>query len=293
VIVARAPASTANLGPGFDAVAAALDLWNTVEVDAGPFSVEIAGEGAGELPRDLTHLALQAFALVAEPGTFRFRFENAIPLERGLGSSAAAIGLGLVAGAAASGHALPAGKLLTLGAQLESHLDNLAAVVHGGVTAVWRSDGSAEARRIAIDVPAELVAVVPAARTQTAGSRTSLPDSIAHDDAAQTAGAALLLGAALAAGDGGLLQHAFRDQLHEPYRAAGAPLLERVRASLPAATLGATLSGSGPTVLVWAERGRGDEVTAALRTSVGDDATVLPLAVSPTGAAVMPPRSSA
>ena len=256
-----------------------------VEVEEGAFAVEVVGEGAGELPLDVTHLSLQAFALLAPPTGFRFRFENAIPLERGLGSSAAAIGLGLVAGAAAAGHALSDEELLTLGSRLESHLDNLAAVVHGGVTAVWRSGGSPHARRLAVDVPADLIAVVPHARTSTEASRTSLPAAVAHADAAETAGAALLLGAALAAGDAELLRHAFRDRLHEPYRSSGAPLLARVQAMLPAGALGVTLSGSGPTVLVWAERGRGAEVADALEAAVGGDARLLPLSVSASGAA--------
>ena len=173
MIVARAPASTANLGPGFDAAAAALDLWNTVELDEGPFSVDVEGEGAGELPRDATHLSLQAFALLAPVERYTFRFTNAIPLERGLGSSAAAIGLGLVAGAAAAGHVVAADELLTLGARLESHLDNLAAVVHGGVTVAWRDGGAPRARRIATDVPASPVAVVPRTRTSTGASRSA------------------------------------------------------------------------------------------------------------------------
>jgi homoserine kinase len=289
VIVARAPASTANLGPGFDAVGAALDLWNTVEVEEGPFSVEIGGEGAAELPHDATHLSLQAFALLAPPSGYRFRFENAIPLERGLGSSAAAIVLGLVAGAAVTRHAVRPEELLTIGARLESHLDNLAAVVHGGVTAVWRSGGVLQTQRIADDVPAALVAVVPPTRTSTEASRGALPAVVPHADAAETAGAALLLGAAIAAGDAKLIRHAFRDRLHEPYRAAGAPLLGRVRRSLPAGAFGATLSGSGPTVLVWAERGRGDEVASELRASFHDDARVLALSVSASGAAATPP----
>jgi homoserine kinase len=290
VIVARAPASTANLGPGFDTAAAALDLWNTVEIEEGAFAVEVVGEGAGELPRDATHLSVQAFALLTPPAGFRFRFENAIPIERGLGSSAAAIGLGLVAGAAAGGHVLADEELLTLGARLESHLDNLAAVVLGGVTGAWRSGGSPHARQLALDVPAELIAVVPHVRTSTEASRTSLPPSVAHADAAETAGAALLLGAALAAGDGDLLRHAFRDRLHEPYRSAGAPLLARVQAVLPADALGVTLSGSGPTVLVWAERGRGTEVAGVLQVAIGDDAQVLPVSVSASGAAASPRR---
>jgi homoserine kinase len=283
VIHARAPASTANLGPGFDAAGAALDLWNHVEIEQRPFAVEIDGEGAGELPLDASHLAVQAFALLTPPDQYRFRFTNAIPLERGLGSSAAAIGLGLVAGARAGGHLLSVEELLTLGARLESHIDNLAAVLSGGVSIAWR-DGHPRARRIADDVRAAAFAVVPSERTSTAASRVALPETVAHADAAVTAGAAMLLGAALATGDDDLLRHAFRDRLHEPYRAAGAPLLDRVKRLAPEA-LGVTLSGSGPTVIVWAERADTDRLAVHLTSELGATAKVLPVDVAREGAA--------
>jgi homoserine kinase len=283
VIHARAPASTANLGPGFDAAAAALDLWNTVEVEEGTFAVEVDGEGAGEVPRDASHLAVQAFSLLTPPAGYRFRFTNAIPLERGLGSSAAAIGLGLVAGARAGGHLLAAEELLTLGARLESHIDNLAAVLNGGVCIAWREDGP-RVRRIADGVPAEAIAVVPSERTSTAASRKALPETIPHADAAASAGAAMLLGAALATGDADLLRHAFRDRLHEPFRRAGAPLLDRVKRHAPEA-LGVTLSGSGPTVIAWVESFDLDRVTGHLASELGTTAAVLPLAVAREGAA--------
>jgi len=284
VILARAPASTANLGPGFDAAAAALDLWNHVEIEEGTFAVEIEGEGARELPRDATHLAVRAFALLAPPTGYRFRFTNAIPLERGLGSSAAAIGLGLVAGAAASGRALDVRDLLPLGARLESHIDNLAAVLSGGVCIAWHDDDP-QVRRIADRLPADAIAVVPSERTSTAESRTSLPKTIAHADAAVSAGAAMLLGAAIATGDAELLRHAFRDRLHEPFRAAGAPLFGRVKRLVPEA-LGVTLSGSGPTVIVWVEDAVDRDRTAAhLTAELGAEAAVLPVEVAREGAA--------
>ena len=276
MIVARAPASTANLGPGFDAAAAALDLWNTVEVEEGAFAVEVVGEGAGELPLDVTHLSLQAFALLAPADRVpvsvrRTRSRSSVASARARPRS----GSGLVAGAAAAGHALSDDELLTLGARLESHLDNLAAVVHGGVT---RRRGGAAARRMPgaspSTCPPTLIAVVPACADVDRRVAHVLPGRRSpHADAAETAGAALLLGAALAAGDAELLRHAFRDRLHEPYRSAGAPLLARVQAMLPAGALGVTLSGSGPTVLVWAERGRGAEVADALKAALGGDAT--------------------
>lgn len=283
MIHARASASTANLGPGFDAAAAALDLWNTAEIEEGTFAVEISGEGADELPLDATHLAVQAFALLTPPGGYRFRFANAIPLERGLGSSAAAIGLGLVAGARAGGYFLALEELLTLGARLESHIDNLAAVLGGGVCIAWR-DEHPRARRIADDVPAAAIAVVPSERTSTAASRVALPDTVAHADAAVNAGAAMLLGAAIATGDGELLRHAFRDRLHEPYRAAGAPLLERVKRLVPEA-VGVTLSGSGPTVIVWADAADTERLAVHLTSELGGAATVLPVDVAREGAA--------
>jgi homoserine kinase len=284
VIRATAPASTANLGPGFDAAGAALDLWNELEAEEGPFGVEISGEGAGELPRDEGHLALRAFAVVAPVSGYRFRFVNRIPLERGLGSSAAAIALGLVAGARAAGLDPSADELLGLAARFEPHLDNLAAALNGGVCVAWCEGRGPHARRVADRVPASPVAVVPAARTSTRASRAALPEHVPHADAAATAGAAVLLGAALAAGDASLLRPALRDRLHEPYRAAAAPLLGRVRELAPPGLLGATLSGSGPTVIAWVDPSAVDEAAALLERSLGDVARVLPLAVADRGA---------
>lgn len=285
MIRGRAPASTANLGPGFDAAGAALDLWNTVEVEEGPFGVEIEGEGADELPRDETHLALRAFALLAPPERYTFRFTNRIPLERGLGSSAAAIGLGLVAGARAAAEERSPGELLALGERFEGHIDNLAAVLHGGVCIAWRDDdGLPRARRVAEDVPADPVVVVPATRTSTARSRGALPAEVPHADAAATAGAAMLLGAAIAGNDAELLRAGLRDRLHEPYRGDGAPLLERVRALAVPGVLGVTLSGSGPTVVAWAEAGRGGAVADSLTAALAGDGDVLALEIAREGA---------
>ncbi|HEV2590684.1 MAG TPA: homoserine kinase [Gaiellaceae bacterium] len=259
----RAPATSANLGPGFDAAAVALDLWNELVVEPGD-GVEIEGEGADELPRDASHLALRAFALLAPVDGHRFMFVNRIPLERGLGSSAGAIALGLQAGAAVAGSQA---NLLELGEPLEGHGDNLAAALLGGVTLRW---GPGQARRIADDLPFAPIAVIPNARTSTKESRAALPESVPHGDAAETAGAAALLGAAIASGDPELFAAALRDKLHEPYRAS--PLLEELRRRHLA-----TLSGSGPTVIVWARPDEADAVAAAIDVA---DARVLRLRVA-------------
>ena len=144
-LVVRAPATTANLGPGFDCAAAALDLWNELHVedaaDGGPL-VSVEGEGADEVPQTAEHLALRAFALVAPLEGRRFHFVNRIPLERGLGSSAAAIAMGLVAGAAVTGRVALPGELLTLGVPIEGHADNLAAALYGGVCIAMKRNGT-------------------------------------------------------------------------------------------------------------------------------------------------------
>jgi homoserine kinase len=232
----RAPATTANVGPGFDCAAIALDLWNELELTSG-----------GDAP-DLEHLGVRAFARVAPADGWSFRWTNRIPRERGLGSSASVIALGLVAASLLEhGRAEPE-ELLTLGLELEGHGDNLAAALAGGVCLTW------EARivRVADSPPAVPIAVIPEATVSTAAARASLPDRVPHGDAAFSAGRATLLGAALASGSQELFAAALDDRLHEPYRAANAPLLGAIKQQLPAGALGATLSGSGPTVIVWA-----------------------------------------
>jgi homoserine kinase len=232
----RAPATTANLGAGFDCAAVALDLWNELEVSDGDDHTNPA------------HLGVQAFTRFAPIDGRRFAFTDRIPRERGLGSSAAVIALGLLAGALAAGVDPDPQTLLARGLDLEGHGDNLAAALAGGVCLTWET----RIARIADRVPAIPIAVVPAATTSTAAARASLPELVPHRDAAFTAGRAALLGAALASGSAELFGEALADRLHEPYRAATAPLLEDVRNRLPAGALGATLSGSGPTVVVWA-----------------------------------------
>ena len=259
----RAPATTANIGPGFDCAACALDLWNELIVRDGD-GVTIAGEGAGELPEGPENLALRAFALLAPLEGRSFAFANRIPLGRGLGSSAAAVALGLVAGARAAEREVVPGELLAVGTRLEGHADNLAAALCGGLCLTWGERGSPRLVRIADGPPLEPVAVVPTERVATAASRAALPAQVSHADASFPAGRAALLGAGAASGDPRLFAAALADRLHEPFRAVTAPLLKAVREARPAGALGATLSGSGPTVIVWVEPGRGAECASDL-----------------------------
>jgi len=261
----RAPATTANLGSGFDVAGAALDLWNEVVVD------DAAGEPDGD------HLGVRAFSKFADPERYTFSFTDRIPRERGLGSSAAVVALGLVAGALAAGAEPTADELLAEGLELEGHADNLAAALAGGVCLTW--DGHIV--RLADTTPAAPVAVVPNNRVNTAEARASLPQSVPHADAVFTAGRAVLLGAALARGDVSLFAAGADDRLHEPYRAAHAPHFDEIKNDLPKGALGATISGSGPTVIVWAREA--GAVADELRSRYPDH-DVLQLRVVPEGA---------
>jgi homoserine kinase len=266
----RAPATTANVGPGFDCAAVALDLWNELEV----------GERVGRRHTpDRRHLGVRAFAKISPVAGRSFHWTSRIPRARGLGSSAAIIAAGLVAGAIAEGIEPDPEALLAEGIGLEGHPDNLAAALAGGAVLTW--DG--HVRRVAETLPAVPIALVPGSRVSTAASRAALPKSVPHRDAAFTAGRAALLGAAFASGSSELFAEALDDRLHQPYREKDAPLLAAVRADPPAGVLGATLSGSGPTVMVWAEPRAAERCAGELRERF-PKVDVLQLAVSPAGA---------
>ena len=258
----RAPATTANLGPGFDVAGAALDLWNELELTAGGGS-------------DESHLGVRAFSIYASPAEWSFEWTSRIPRERGLGSSAAIVALGLVAGAFVASVSPSIEELLAAGLPLEGHADNLAPALAGGVCLTW--DG--HVARVADDLPALPIAVIPQTKVSTAESRRALPEAVPREDAVFTVARAALLGAAIASGDALLFAASGDDCLHEPYRAETAPHLAELRADLPDGAIGATLSGSGPAVIVWAER----DISDALRARYPKD-EVLALHVAREGA---------
>lgn len=265
----RAPATTANLGAGFDCAAVALDLWNEVVITDGGTP-------------DREHLGVQAFERIDPADGLRFEWFDRVPRERGLGSSASIIALGLVAAAHISGRAADPEWLLSEGIRLEGHGDNLAAALVGG--ACLTVGGRIE--RLADDVPLAPIALVPASTVATAEARTALPEQVPFGDAVYTVGRAATLGAALATQSEDLFAGSLTDRLHEPYRAEHAPLLDEVRSDLPPGARGATISGSGPTVIVWAEKGSADDCAAAL-SSRFPEVDILWLEVSAKGAEVI------
>lgn len=270
-VVVRVPATSANLGPGFDALGLALAWHDEVaaEVVAEPgVRVDVIGEGAGELPTDESHLVVRAIRAtfdvlgVAPPAGLALTCHNRIPQARGLGSSSAAIVAGvLLAGALATGgtRRLDQATALELAARLEGHPDNVAACLLGGLTIAWTEDGVADgagrdragaARAVRLAPSADLhpTVFVPPGSGLTAAARAALPERVPHADAARTAGRAALLVHALTTDPRHLLA-ATEDRLHQPYRAPAAPATATLVAKLRSAGVAAVVSGAGPSVL--------------------------------------------
>lgn len=286
----RVPATSANLGPGFDAFGLALGLHDDVVVrvaEAG-LSVDVAGEGAAELPRNARHLVAKSLraafdALGGQPRGLEVVCANRIPQGRGLGSSAAAIVAGITAARAlvlGGAELLDDAAALSLAASLEGHADNVAACLLGGLALAWTEHGSARALRLE-PVGLSPVAFVPATRSSTVRARKVLPTDVSLADAAANAGRAALLVSAVT-GRPDLLFAATEDRLHQDARAVLMPRTAGLLAKLRAAGIPAVLSGSGPAVLVLSGAG------ADLPSYAGKTWELLPLPVDSGGATVLP-----
>ncbi len=270
-VVVRAPASSANLGPGFDALGLALSLHDVTvaRVTDGGLDIEVSGEGSETAAAGEAHLVVRAMraafdALGAHPPGLGLRSLNAIPHGRGLGSSAAAIVTGILAARALArdgAELLPDDAVLALAARLEGHPDNVAACLHGGLTISWTPDparpggGAAAAappgpRVVRLPVLEEIRPVVFVAEDSltTHTARGALPAAVPHRDAVANAARSALLIAALTRVPG-VLFDATQDYLHQPYRAGVMPRTAELLARLRAAGVAAVVSGAGPSVL--------------------------------------------
>ena len=263
----RVPATSANLGPGFDSLALALDLYDdvSVELTEGALQFDISGAGAGEVARDESHLVVRALRqalqeLGGRTGGMTLRSTNRIPHGRGLGSSAAAICAGvllareLVDGDRASngqvGRSVDDGGLLALASSIEGHPDNVAACLFGGATLAWTDLATHRAQALPLTLDRRIGAVVfvPPFSASTHEARKLLPASVPHADAAANAARSALLVAALTDRPD-LLLTATEDRLHQPYRASAMPQSADLVRALRAAGCAAVISGAGPTVL--------------------------------------------
>jgi homoserine kinase len=275
--VVRVPASSANLGPGFDVLAAALGLHLELEVqETGTFAVHTDLD----VPRDRDNLVVKGFERLHPADEFEFRITSDIPLSGGLGSSAAAV----VAGLMAADHLFELdADVFELAAELEGHADNVGAALCGGFVVC---DGP-HAHRLEAPLGLEAVLVVPAERLSTEKARDALPATVPIEAAVFNLSHVAMLTLGLATADWDLVSAGLRDRLHQPYRAHLYPrsvdLLERAAAL---GALGATISGGGPSVLVWSRYDQTGPLVEALKREAAGWATVMRAGFEPQGADV-------
>jgi homoserine kinase len=292
----RVPATSANLGPGFDALGLALGLHDRIEAQVRPggLDIRVEGEGAETEAAGERHLVVRAMreafrALGEQPPGIALRCRNAIPHGFGLGSSAAAIVGGMLAAAALAGGTGQRGgpareQLFSLAVQLEGHPDNVAACLAGGLTIAWSQDGRAAFTRLRPAGRIRAVVCVPRQPVATEAARRVLPAAVPHADAVANAARAALLVTALTA-DPALLFPATEDFLHQRYRAAAMPASAGLIECLRGAGIPAVLSGAGPSVLALIADGihpGPDRVAEIADTTGGFRPRALPL--DPTGA---------
>jgi homoserine kinase len=275
--VVRVPASSANLGPGFDVLAAALGLHLELEVqETGTFAVHTDLD----VPRDRDNLVVKGFERLHPADEFEFRITSDIPLSGGLGSSAAAV----VAGLMAADHLFELdADVFELAAELEGHADNVGAALCGGFVVC---DGP-HAHRLEAPPGLEAVLVVPGERLSTEKARDALPATVPSEAAVFNLSHVAMLTLGLATADWDLISAGLRDRLHQPYRAHLYPrsvdLLERAAAL---GALGATISGAGPSVLVWSRYDQTGPLVEALKREAAGWATVMRAGFEPQGADV-------
>jgi homoserine kinase len=271
-IAVHVPATSANLGPGFDVLGLALPFYNRLTLAAAE-TLTIVNEGpeAAGLPTDETHLAHRAAALLcAELGkpvpAWRMTLDVQIPQSRGLGSSSAAIVAGLMAANAWFDSPLDTHGLLQLATRMEGHPDNVAPALYGGVTAAFTDNGVTHCVPLASRAPASLVAAIPDFHLATAEARKALPAAYSRADVVANLAAVTVLTTVMTTGAIEWLSYGLKDRIHQPYRLSLIPGADAVEAaSSQAGALGLAISGAGPTLLAFCPSDARDGVAAAMR----------------------------
>jgi len=281
----RVPASSANLGPGYDVLAAALSVHLELEVsECGEFSVDTGGS---PVPADRDNLCVRAFERLHPVDGLRFEIRSEIPVTAGLGSSAAAIVAGLMAAEHLYELALEREDLLRVAAEVEGHPDNVAAALYGGFVACSGDGDSLTAARFDPPEGVEGVLVIPDQPVPTEAARDALPSEIPLTDAIANVAAAAQLVLGVQRSDLTLIGRGLADRIHQPRRAHLYPRsMELIEQAEELGAIGATISGAGPTVLVWTYWESTGKVVSALRERVGEWAEVLRTPFSPLGADV-------
>lgn len=294
----KVPATTANLGPGFDVLGMALELYNHLEVETveSGFCMEIEGEGADSLPVDSTNLIARAMDMVFEasgtrPGGLRLKASNSIPLARGLGSSAAAVVAGLVGANLLVGEPLTKREILDMAISLEGHPDNVTPALFGGLVVCLKESNGLQFVRMPVPAAVGVLVAVPDTHLATHEARRVLPSEVSMGDAVFNIGRAACLVGAILTRNRSVLKVAMEDRLHQPYRSPLIPgMQEAMDGAISAGALGVALSGAGPSLLALIEEGDdAGRVTRALEESFkakGVEARVLHLVPDLFGARV-------
>jgi homoserine kinase len=297
VLTVRAPATSANLGPGYDCLSLALDVANVVQAwpsDDGVV-VEVTGEGAEHLPGDRANEVYRSVSAVyhqhgEEPPPLRLRCENVIPPSRGLGSSSAARACGLLLGNRLLGDPFTTEELFEIGATLEGHPDNIAACLFGGVQVCVTGPRGLEHVRVPVSFPLATTVYVPDFPMDTHTARGLLPAHVTIQAAVFNISRASLLVAALATGRTDLMRTATEDAIHQPPRSTVFPALPRlIGAAVEAGAHGAFLSGAGSSVLALVDPEQAASVGAAMTEaagSIGVPGRVIQTQITALGAAV-------
>jgi homoserine kinase len=281
----KVPATSANLGPGYDVLAAALAIHLELEVEeVGTFSVEAGVLG---VPLDRSNLCVRAFETLRPADGIAFRIRSEIPLAAGLGSSAAAIVAGLLAADHLYELALEPEDVLVRAAELEGHPDNVAAALYGGFVVCAEDGSGVTATRLDPPQGVEGVVVIPGEQVPTEEARKAIPEQVPLTDAVANISAASELVLGIQRSDLTLIGRGLADRLHQPHRAHLYPRsMEIVQEAPRMGAIGATISGAGPTVLVWTFWQSTGEVMKKLMERVGEWAEVRRVPFSPTGADV-------
>ena len=283
----RVPASSANLGPGFDVLAGALAVHLELEVsEAGEFSVDAGAEG---LPADRSNLCVKAFERLHSADGLRFEIRSEIPVARGMGSSAAAIVAGLMAADHLYELALGKPELYPHAVELEGHPDNVAAALFGGIALCPRPDGDELPSPVRLEPPegVEPVLVIPHEEVSTSKARAALPAEVPFGDAVENVAAAAQLTLGIERSDPSLIGRGLADRLHQPHRADLFPRsMDIVARARDLGAVGASISGAGPTVLVWCFWQDTGKLVSALESEAEGWADVLRAPFSPEGADV-------
>jgi homoserine kinase len=294
-VTIHVPATTANLGPGFDTLGLALDLWNETEfaeTGDGKLSLTVLGEGEKTLPCDETNAiaaaALQVYALVGkEPDGLAIRCTNRIPLISGLGSSSAALLTGMLGANALLGEPLARQDILSLATENEGHPDNVVPAMLGGLVATVLSGDKIVSRKLVVS-PMTITVVLPDFYFPTKAAREILPEYVLRQDAIFNVSRAVLVIKSLETGDLTLLGEVMEDALHQPYRLPLIPgALAAMHAARQAGASAVALSGAGPSLIAFSRQPANPAIGLAMKKAfeqAGLSARIFPLNISQSGA---------